>query len=146
MTKQSSSSCTFAYMVSNEDLEYCDIELNKQISINDVIAVKNPLCKFMNEDVSPFDVSILCLAFFKIGKVNDIKENDITITLFNYKLHTRSEHIIEHDVLFNYGNIGSKTMFELADEKQNILINRIFELGRLFFSLTTNDVHFFSRS
>ena len=34
-------------------------------------------------------------------------------------------------------------MFELPDDKQSNLINRVFELGRLFFSLTTNDGLFF---
>ena len=38
----------------SNDLGYSDISLNKQITVNDVVAVKSPLCKFMNEDVSPF--------------------------------------------------------------------------------------------
>lgn len=89
------------------------------------------------------DVSISYLGYFKIGKVNKIKENDISITLFHYKLHTKSEQVVEHDVLLNFGNIGSKTIFELPDDKQSNLINRVFGLGRLFFSLTTNNGLFF---
>ena len=80
-------------------------------------------------------VSILYLGYFKIGKVTDIKEKDINITLFQYNLHVKTEQIIEHDVLLNFGNIGLKTIFELSDQKQNILINKVIELGMELFIL-----------
>lgn len=120
MTQQTSSSCASANTFTN-DLGSADIDFNKQISVNGVAAVRNPLCKFTDEDYLTvfMAVSILYLAFFKIGKVNEIK------------LFTKSEHIVEHDVLLNFSNSGSKIMFELPNNKQSALIDRVLKLPRL---------------
>ncbi len=68
-----------------------------------------------------------------IGKVNNIQENSMNITLFHYKLDVKSEQTIQDDVLINFGNIDSKPVFELNDQRQKILINKLIELGELIF-------------
>ncbi len=38
--------------------------------------------------------------FIKIGKVSEITETDISITLFNYELHVKTEQIIEYAMFY----------------------------------------------
>jgi hypothetical protein len=73
--------------------------------------------------------SSLYLDGFRIGKINDIDENRFCITLFHYKLDIRCENIMEDDVLINFGNIGSKTIFELDHKRQQRLFNKINDLS-----------------
>ncbi len=37
------------------------------------------------------------------------------------------EEIIQDYILMNLGNVGSKSIFDLTDQKQKMLINKIFE-------------------
>lgn len=62
-------------------------------------------------------------AFFRMGKVNQVHGDSIHVTLFNFKLDIKSSQIGQDDVIVNFGNIGSKTIFELDDSQQKILIN-----------------------
>ncbi len=61
--------------------------------------------------------------------MNQILDKSIYVTLFHYKLDIKSEQISEQDIILNFGNIGSKTIFDLDDNKQKILINKLIELG-----------------
>lgn len=71
---------------------------------------------------------LFVLDYYKIGKVKEIKNNDITVSLFHYKLGVRSEQIINSDVIVSLGNVGAKSVFELTEQKQKLLINRIFDM------------------
>jgi hypothetical protein len=79
------------------------------------------------------NISIIYLGYFRIGKVNNIQENSMNITLFHYKLEVKSGQTIQHDVLINFVNIDSKPVFQLNDQRQKILINKLIELGELIF-------------
>ncbi len=39
------------------------------------------------------------------------------------------EQITQQEVLVNFGSIELKTIFELNDKKQKLLINRLIEMG-----------------
>ncbi|CAF4236365.1 unnamed protein product, partial [Rotaria sordida] len=64
-----------------------DIEVNKEITTNDVIAIKT-------DEYS-----------FKVGKVNEIKEQKICISFFHNKLDGKSQNVNKEDVLINFSNI-----------------------------------------
>ncbi|CAF1142639.1 unnamed protein product [Rotaria sordida] len=111
MTESSSSSITSNTIFIYNDDDNNDISMNKSISVNDVLAIKNNDC------------------YFKIGKVYEINDNLINITWFHYKVDVKSEQVTQQEVLFNFGNIGPKSIFELNDKRQKLLINKLVELG-----------------
>ncbi|CAF2263302.1 unnamed protein product [Rotaria magnacalcarata] len=72
-TPASSSIITTANIAStNEDDDNENIQVDKWPSVNDVVAVKS------NESI------------FKLGKINEIKQNHIIISLFQYKLDKKT--------------------------------------------------------
>ncbi len=56
---------------------------------------------------------MLCLDAFHIAKINEMIEHACQITYFHYKLDVKTECITEEDILFNFGNVGNKTIFEM---------------------------------
>ncbi len=64
------------------------------------------------------NVSImLCLDVFRIAKITEMIDRACQITYFNYKLDVKNDFIMEEDILFNFGNVGNKSIFEM-DPKQ----------------------------
>jgi hypothetical protein len=74
-------------------------------------------------------VAIISLDGFHLGKVTDIEENMINITLFNYKLDIKTEMVTDEDIILNFGPHQSKSIFEMSNEQQRTLLNRIYERG-----------------
>jgi len=81
---------------------------------------------------------------FRIGKVNHVQDQLIQVTLFNLKLDKKSETINQHDILLKFGNIGSKATFELDNNNQKMLLNKLIELGISLLLYETNFSVFFS--
>ncbi len=77
------------------------------------------------------NMSIIYLDGFRIGKVNEMKENLIHITLFHYKLDVKTEVIKQNDVILNFGPHSAKSsIFEMSDDQQRMLLNRVYTLGK----------------
>ncbi|CAF1578543.1 unnamed protein product [Rotaria magnacalcarata] len=110
-TPASSSIITTANIAStNEDDDNENIQVDKWPSVNDVVAVKS------NESI------------FKLGKINEIKQNHIIISLFQYKLDKKTEQISPQDILLNFGGNSTKSTFVFSVKKQKALVNKIIEI------------------
>jgi hypothetical protein len=79
------------------------------------------------------DTSTFYLGYFKIGKVNKSKENSINITLFHFELDIKTEQVMQEDVLLNFDNVVSKSIFELDDKRQKILMEKVMELRKCLY-------------
>ena len=75
-------------------------------------------------------MSITYLDGFRIGKVTEIKDNLINIILSDYQLDTKTEMVTHNDVIVNFGSHGAESLFEMNDEQQKMLLNRVYELGK----------------
>jgi hypothetical protein len=74
-------------------------------------------------------VAIISLDGFRLGKITDIEDNMINITLFNYKLDIKTEIVTNDDIILNLGPHQSKSIYEMSNEHQRTLLNRIYERG-----------------
>ncbi|CAF1546970.1 unnamed protein product [Rotaria sordida] len=67
-TSSPASIATTSNITYNNDDDNRDIQFKKQTTINDVVAIKS------NE----------CTHYFKLAKVNEMKDKNIIVTLFHY--------------------------------------------------------------
>ncbi len=70
---------------------------------------------------------------FKMGKISVVNEHILSVTLFHHKLDVKTEVIMDDDILMNFGNIGSKTIFELDNTQQKSLLNKLMNMGNCFY-------------
>jgi hypothetical protein len=68
-------------------------------------------------------VAIIYLDRFRIGKVNEVQESMINITLFHYKLDIKTEMVTDEDIILNFGPHQAKSIFEMNGEEQKMLLN-----------------------
>ena len=74
-------------------------------------------------------VSVVYLGTFQLGQINEIKQNHMIISLFQYKLDRKTAHISPQDILLNFGGNGGKSTFVLSEKRQRALVNKIIEIG-----------------
>ena len=58
-----------------------------------------------------------------------MKKNTYCITLFHFKLDTKNDVIVDHDILVNFGNYGLRTIFDMDSPKQKLLLDALIEYG-----------------
>ena len=68
---------------------------------------------------------IIHLDGFYLGKVSEVQNKMFNITLFHYKLDLKAEITTEVDLSLNFGPY--KSIFEMNDEQQKLLLNRVHE-------------------
>ncbi len=104
---------------------------SKYPSCNDIVAISNHSGTFAHEVclVVGIQTNFIYLDGFRVGKVVEVQEKMINVTLFHYKLDIKTETVMNDDIIINFGPHQSKSIFEMNDEQQKMLLNRIYERG-----------------
>jgi len=87
------------------------------------------------------NVSImLCSDVFRIAKITEMIDRACQITYFNYKLDVKNDFIMEEDILFNFGNVGNKSIFEMDPKQHKQLLNKLFHMDIVLIFLLTKTI------